>query len=103
MAGVELRLGARILMGAAETLSGASVRSGLATDLLTEGMRLKGAMGIRSGAETVRSLGGSFFERFADDLLHQADLVQGGGPTGPAITSAMDGASWLLKRASHLS
>lgn len=102
MAGVELRIGARMLMGAAETLSGMSSRSGLATDVLTDAMRTKGAIGMLRGAESVRSMGGPFFERFADDLIVQANRVQNGGPTGPAISSAMDGASWLLKRASHM-
>jgi hypothetical protein len=102
MAGAELRLGARVLMGAAEVLSGTSSRSGLSTDVLTSGMRLKAALGMRSGSEAVRSLGGPFFGRMADDLVAQAASVQGGGPTGPAISSAMDSASWLLKRASTL-
>jgi hypothetical protein len=102
MAGVELRVAARMLFGAAETLSGASVKSGLATDVLTDAMRVKGATGLRSGAAAVQSMGGPYFTRMADDLFTQAARVQGGGPTGPAIHSALDGASWLLARASNL-
>jgi hypothetical protein len=101
MAGVELRVGARLLMGASEILSGASSRSGLATDVLTDAMRTKAATGITSGAAAVRSMGGPFFERFADDLLAQATRVQAGGPVGPAISASMEGASWLLRRAPH--
>jgi hypothetical protein len=102
MAGVELRVGARLLMGASEILSGASSKTGLATGVLTDGMRLQAATGMRSGAEAVRSMGGPFFARFADDLLSKATSVQGGGPVGPAIEASMDGASWLLRRAAHL-
>jgi hypothetical protein len=79
-----------------------ALAAGQATDALTDAMRLKRAIGIVKGAESVRLLGGPFFERFADDLITQAARVQDGGPTGPAISAAMDGASWLLKRASHL-
>jgi hypothetical protein len=102
MAGVELRIGARLLFGAAETLSGVSSRSGLATGVLTDAMRLTAATGMQSGSVALRSLGGPFFARMADDLVTQAGRVQSGGPTGPAIDAALDGASWLLRRASHL-
>ena len=102
MAGVELRVGARLLMGASEILSGVSSRSGLATDVLTDAMRTQAAAGMTSGAAAVRSMGGSYLERFADDLLAQAARVQGGGPVGPAIDASMEGASLLLRRAAHL-
>jgi hypothetical protein len=102
MAGVELRLAARVLFGAAEKLSGASSRSGLATGVLTDATRTTAAIAMRAQAPHVAGLGGPFFGRMADDLVAQAASVQGGGPTGPAISSAMDSASWLLKRASTL-
>jgi hypothetical protein len=102
MAGVELRVGARLLMGAAEMLSGVTSRSGLATDVLTDSMRTVAAEGMRSGSAQVRLMGNPFFERMADDLLAQATRVQSGGPAGEAIAASMEGATWLLRRAATM-
>lgn len=102
MAGVELRLGARMLFGAAETLSGASVRSGLATDVLSTGMRTKAAIGLRSGGDLVRLIGDDASTRLADDLFRHASNVEAGGGVGDAIAAALDGASSLLQHASTL-
>ena len=69
------------------------------------GMRtllLEGAAGkLLAGSSEVRLLGGPFFGRMADDLASHAAGVTSGASLTPAITSAMDGASWLLKRVAH--
>ena len=93
--------GAEALQGSAKLLAlaaGPEARAAAGTrSIVLE----RASKDLRVGAEQVRLLGGPFFERMADDIVVQAGNVTSGKPLAPAIASAMDGASWLLRRVAH--
>ena len=94
MAAAGLRQGASSLMGAASLLA-TTTASGAARSRDVA----RAAEMMTGGSSAVRSLGGPFFARMADDIAAQSRAVAGGASPGPAIASAMDGASWLLRAA----
>lgn len=100
MSALTLRAGAHQLIGAADQLAVAS--STLGGRAVSQAVRTEASESMLDGAIAVRSMGGPFFERMSDAIIAQAARVHDGRPVQPAIDAAMDGASYLLRRASHL-
>lgn len=102
MSAVTLMRGAGLLQDGAKMLAliagpESHVAAGMAASV-----RYGAAQKLLVGAEHVRGLGNPFFERMADDIVQSAGRVSDGAPVGEAISSAMEGATWLLRRVSSL-